>query len=330
MGVFIENRNLNYLVISGLIVLLLQDQNRWQPWVFLYFIVLIYACSIDKSGAKDKANIFCIQLAVIAIYFYSGLHKLSPLFLDSVYKSILFILFKIQKGDFLMVHTELGYAIPLLEISIGMLLSFQKTRRLGAELAIFSHIFILIYLSPFGINENYIVFPWNLAMIFLVYFLFYGEALVFDFPRTLFEKIRVIPVVLIFWILPSLNFFGLWDNYLSFVLYAGRTNKYLVAISDQYLHFIDQNKKQFFMDEGQFKKLQKITTNDLAGCKIIDVNHWSNLELGVPFYPESRTFKQLAHTFCKSEIPDSQLHFIEIKVPYSKKRFSKYSCKDLN
>ena len=85
-----------------------------------------------------------------------------------------------------------GLALPIFEILAALGLLFSKSKKLFALLLIGMHIFILIFLSPLGINYNSIVWPWNVLMILYLIILFYHIKTIISF-RNLVSGFYKIP-----------------------------------------------------------------------------------------------------------------------------------------
>lgn len=318
INIFLYKRIINLLIIFLLIVLLVADQNRWQPWVYLYFLMLL-PFGIGKN-TNHSVNAFpYLQIILIGVYAWSGIHKLNPNFINGIFPEILTKLFWFTDSNLIDAIKPVGYLIPATEIAIAIGLWTPKFRNKAVCAAILSHIFILFYLSPFGINSNSVVYPWNLAMMGLVPLSFYHareEIKILSSDQTSWYNLVG---ALLIWIMPFFNFFGLWDSYLSFSLYSGKINAFYIVIADDELSKIDGRLKKYFLHiEG------------LHGGEIIDINKWSMEELNVPFYPETRALKKMGKPFCLLGIPEDQLYFLEFELPLKKGRFTRFTCKDLN
>ena len=85
-----------------------------------------------------------------------------------------------------------GLALPMFEILAALGLLFAKNKQRYALLLIAMHIFILIFLSPLGINYNSIVWPWNVLMILYLIILFYHIKTIISF-RNLVSGFYKIP-----------------------------------------------------------------------------------------------------------------------------------------
>ncbi|MDX5349065.1 MAG: hypothetical protein LPK19_17685 [Hymenobacteraceae bacterium] len=312
-NIFRHHKFVNYAILLLLLLLLLQDQNRWQPWVYIYLLLLLpfSFTGILKENETNKLAYF--QVIFIGIYFWSGVHKFNQNFLDTTYVKLLTI-FLDAKNNALIDQVKLtGYLIPVTEIAVAVLLFFPKTRKYGVFLGLATHAFILIFIGPLGLNINTIIYPWNIAMALLLVLLFYKTSLnIFTKPKLPWS---VLAIGALTWLVPLLNFFGYWDDYLSFSLYSDKTKAFFVAIGDAELHKLDAPLHEHLIKTG--------------GINIIDVNEWSMKELNVPLYPESRVFNKIAATFCTNNIAENQLYFLEFEQPIEANQYTRFTCSKL-
>lgn len=302
-------------LIVTLVFLVAEDQMRLQPWVYFYALIFLPFAFTSHNKNYDANNnvVRCLQLLFVACYFWSGVQKLHPDFLDNTFADILKQLFRITDST---PYKRLGYSIPVFEILTGLSLLFVRTRKVGIALATISHLFILVYLSPLGANANYVVYPWNVAMILCVFLLFFKNTnTIFVFPASTKARLMQAGFVMLVWVMPVLNFAGRWDHYLSFSLYADRINYLFVAI-----------------EESEMKKLNGrydpyvIQVQGLSGGSIVNVEAWAMAELHVPVYPEPRVFKMIAQRFCSHNIPEGKIVFMETTLPLSETTLQTYTC----
>ena len=309
------------LALCILFLFIMQDQNRLQPWIYVYILFLLPFCIFKFLKSSEEILITLFQIILIATYFWSGVQKANNDFINEGFSHILIKLFKVQDAQNIKILLPFGYIIPIVEIFTAISLSSKKLRKLGVILAVFTHIFILIYISPLGTNTNYIIYPWNIAMILLVISLFYKNNS--DFILSESTNIKTIFLnyvyILLLGLLPIFNFFDKWDDYLSFSLYSEKSKIFYIAISDKY---IGQFNHQF---DDYFLKLDA----NIQGGKVIDVNKWSMEELNVPIYPEIRLFKKISKDFCKYNIPDTDIMFLMYKGTVNNDNLTKWSCKDI-
>ena len=218
-----------FVVLAGLLCLL--DQMRWQPWFYQYFFMLAALGFYAWKARRPKNNrtaLDCCALIVVCIYFWSGIQKLNASFINEVWPGMSAPLLRFLPGlQSLPRFTAL--IIPLLEICIAVGLLTRKFRNASVILAIATHAAILALLIPTG--ENTVVWPWNIAMGFMVLILFWqnkestaGQILI---PKRAFHVV----VLILFGILPALSLIGLWDSYLSSALYSGNNYRGVIYIN---------------------------------------------------------------------------------------------------
>lgn len=314
--IFYGKRTIGIPVFIFLTVILSQDQMRWQPWVYLYFLMLLPYLIVPFTREPEKSILISLKWIIAGVYVWSGIQKLNPAFIDGTIVQVI----KVSgiKTDFGGVR-NLGYTIPVIELSIGLGLLIVKFRRVALIAAITTHALILVYLIPYVLNQNTVVYPWNVAMIFFVSLLFWDtkedhRLSVREISRT---SLTTIPVVLV-WVVPALNFFGLWDHYLSFSLYSNKPSTFYIAIEESEIQKVDKRFKNYF---GGIPGLR--------GGQLIDINKWSYAELNVPFYPETKAFKKVSASFCELGIADDKLIFLELLHSKGQIRYNKFTCSEL-
>ena len=83
VAILLNNRFILMLFFALLLLFIFQNQNRWQPWVHIYALLLI-PFAIKKS-AKQKDHSHYFQIIMIGIYVWSGIHKFNPHFIDATF-----------------------------------------------------------------------------------------------------------------------------------------------------------------------------------------------------------------------------------------------------
>jgi uncharacterized membrane protein YphA (DoxX/SURF4 family) len=271
-----------FLSIAGL--LSLWDQMRWQPWFFEYFFLLaaVGYAAWDNSESRKRAALNAGRLVLASIYLWSGLQKLNVNFLRETWPDITGPMLHHFPHAIGRIAASCGIIVPLLEIVIGLGLITRKFRKAAALLAIGTHLFVLLMLI--SSRENFVVWPWNVAMVLLVAILFLGdrestpsEILV---PRTAFHAL----VMLLFGLLPVFSFFDLWDSYLSSALYSGNTDQSVIYVSALVLAQLPVAVRPHVWQEKE--------------PYYLDVNRWAYAELNVPIYPEPRIYRRAAAQIC--------------------------------
>lgn len=308
-----------WLFLSNLFflgLLIAQDQNRLQPWVYIYILFVVSLCVARFRAITDAQLIPIFQIILIFIYFWSGIHKINENFIHTAFHDILSHFFQTENEVWLQKLLPLGYVIPLIEmlISIGFMTSTYRNTALF--LAISTHAFIILYLCT--AKQNLIVIPWNISMICLDLILF-NKLLTenrFRNLRTQFQPFWTLIYLLIVAVMPLFNWAGYCDDYLAFSLYSQKNKLFYIAISDAYLNRFNHQLDDYF------SKMD----NDISGGRLIDVNKWALKELNVPVYPEYRVFKQMSQHFCKYDIPSTDLIFLVYEQPITTQNLVKWSC----
>jgi hypothetical protein len=297
-----------------LLVLLLQDQLRWQPWVYLY-VALLLPFALFK--VPKRQIIAYMQVLLIGVYLWSGLYKFSGSFIELTFDNMLRTLLFIENAETRASLHFLGYGIPLIEVLIACGLVFVRTRKAAILMGMATHVVILIYLI---INQqNSVVYPWNIAMIVLLIVLFYQTKNSVFFWKEFDLRLKILQGsgVLFFIVLPVLNPVGLWDNYLSFKLYSGNNGYFCVGLNQDQYRKVDRNL------HGYFWRVQ-----EPRGKYWLLLNKWALDELNVPFYPEMRTFKSVSKTFCEGEIPMEKLEFVKYPPDFGRENADIFYCSD--
>jgi hypothetical protein len=285
----ISKRPRLFLIAAIVLILLLAtlDQNRLQPWVYQYVLILSALSCYSGQSLDQMSAGGCLatnQLIIAALYFWGGIQKLNWAFSHEVIPSLL------EPYVGRLPHlTTIGTGLAICEALIGIGLLIQRTRPIAVVSAIGMHSLILIFLI--SSNQNSVVWPWNISMMIMLPLLFWRTRT--DVWQTLlsmnkgditshFAKV----VFLVCGVLPALSFIGLWDMYLSAALYSGNTPVAVVHLSDQVRNRLPLPAQS-----------QVFTTK--RGELMVPLYEWSMAELNVPPYPESRVYRRLTRHLCR-------------------------------
>jgi hypothetical protein len=270
------------LFLIGGFWLVLQDQNRLQPWFYLYAVMLaltLFRESVALAGCR---------VAVSALYVWAGWHKFNPAFFQEVSPFI---------AAPLMAHLPpwggtpalwLCYATPLLELFVGLGLWFPASRRLAIGLVVGIHAVALFVLGPSGNQFNAVVWPWNVAMVLLVLVLFAPAGGDWRSLVKLRESRPGFAVVTLFCLLPALSYWGWWDSYLSFRLYSGNTDRAAIILSASARQRLPARLRPYTSPANL------PSGSAWTGAALFDLRRWAEAELGVPPLPEARSYRALA------------------------------------
>lgn len=301
LGIFPKSKVILVATIAIELFSCLLDQSRWQPWEYQYLLTFLFFIFYHKNQ-KQFLNYF--SFLIIATYFFSGLHKLNGGFLYTVWEKMILIRFcgfEANQIQNIVVHYA-GLALPIFEILAALGLLFSKNKRTFALLLVGMHVFILIFLSPLGINYNSIVWPWNVVMILYLIILYYNHATIISLRNLLtgFNKISF-TVIAIF---PLLSFFGLYDNYLSFNLYSGKLSSFRICIDEEKMG----NNLKPYISKNQF----------YCGSKAsVSVDDWAMKEMNVALYPEERIYLEIQKKW-NEKYPNSDAEYVIYHYPYKK------------
>ncbi len=275
-------RLLIFLILILNLSLILLDQNRLQPWFYLYncilFVLLFYNWRIDNINNYHSFFII-LQLCVSAVYVYSGLQKINPNFVDDTFKWFIKPLSAFFSDRQMQTIVKVGYAVPYIEVFLGLGLLIKPLRFIAVPVAIIMHILIVFLMSPFGNNYNMVIWPWNLIMVVLILLLFSGTTTERFFSITHLFKIPVFYLVMaLFWVLPAVNLRNHWETYLSFSLYSGNTHNAKILLSDDAYRKLPFYLRHFvYWEGGEYMLYPKL---------------WCLTELKTPLYPEKRIFEK--------------------------------------
>lgn len=295
----------------ALALALIFDQNRLQPWVYFYSLILVFF-SHPKNQPDPAQVLNVIRIILICMYLWSGLHKLNVSFLTIEFPQLVQDFFGSRYSFVFSLAKKLAILVPLIEVIAGMLLIFPKRRLFGFVLAICTHLFVLLLLS--GIRHNPIVLPWNIALILLGWVVFFKN----DTPIA-FSSSKNLALVFLVGVMPIFNLVNAWGDYLSWSLYSAKNKLFYVAIAEKHW--------------PQFKYLKPalISQGDASKPYIVDVNKWSFQELNVPINPEYRVFRGISRHFCQSDFLENELFFMVYEKPVNSQNLTRWSCgNDLN
>jgi hypothetical protein len=190
------------LLVILLVCLIICNNHLMQPWQYTHALLL---------GALVFNHRFMLTLVLGGMYFWSGLNKFNPWFYEEV-----FCWFFSPISDEL--PLTLSYIVPLLEMFSGILLLFSASQRSAALFCIIKHIFIASLLSPLFLNWNTIVIPWNIALAFILFLIYFPKNIATSPVKT---PIITYTTLLFVWIGPAFWYISWWPTPLSFHLYSG-------------------------------------------------------------------------------------------------------------
>jgi hypothetical protein len=138
------------------------------------------------------------------------------------------------------------------------------------------HLSILIFIGPFGLKYNSVVWLWNLAMIFIL-------LIIYSKPVESLNKMMILSNFywLILWfMMPVFSFFGRWYQYFSFNLYSGKNTQIYICL---------------FENEKELKPYFESEKNVFCKGKVyINLQNWALKEIKSAPIPETEIYKKIA------------------------------------
>jgi uncharacterized membrane protein YphA (DoxX/SURF4 family) len=258
--------------------LILEDQSRLQPYIYVSLMLALGLIYYAVKGGDLNA----LRIAVALVYVWAGIHKLNVHYTDQVFPWVFFGGRFTHWLGFLQNHPSIVRLMALfsalLEVSAGGLLLSRKCRTLGVLAIATIHAIALFLIGPLGINYAPVVWPWNFALVAYAFILFWRYDGVVWRERTLIYGLTVV----LFGLLPMLNLFSLWDDYVSFHAFSGAT-------MDAYLQ----------IPEGKETELPPAARRVIQGHRVAFAN-WSMSDNHASAYPAERVYRSIFRETCKS------------------------------
>lgn len=266
----------------------LGDWNRLQPWEYFYLFMLVATAWNRISGELMTHWRWIIS----GLYFYSGLYKIDQGFVYGSFQNLFLIKYlgMSQVPGWLL---KLGYIPGILEMLAGLGLLFTKTRKPSVWFLVSMHVLILLVLGPLGLDQNHVVWPWNIFMMYLLCAILYnpihtGLKPTMDVSGTV--------ILMAWWMMPVFHMFGYWDAYVSGALYGGRAGQLYVCTEERSCMPVSANRAS-----------QRV--KNLPCTKAVSVYRWAMSEMNIVPYPSNRTYIMLARKL-ESRCPGRNRYFI--------------------
>ena len=270
--------------LLGSLFLYATDQNRGQPWFYLYWILLLLTL-LPAATALAAA-----RFVLSAVYIWAGVQKCGPDFQRLVVPYLMQPVSHWFPPGLASLAQWLISTTPAVEIFIGVALWIPRLRRGAIALTIAVHAVALLVLGPLGHKYNAVVWPWNLAMVAFVVVLFPPVSLGESW-RQLHRSFAGTVMVALVVLLPLLSYSGRWDSYFSFALYSGNTATADLFITPALVERLPPELKPFAHPLHR----DVVAANPaLNGLWIFDLQSWAQAELGVPPVPEPRSYVSAA------------------------------------
>lgn len=269
------------IFLIGAVFLYCADQNRGQPWFYLYCVLMLLTLLPENSAMA------ACRVVVSAVYVWAAIQKFGPDYQRLVVPYMMQPVANWLPANLASVAKTVLTAGPAVELFIGVGVWIPFLRRAAILAAVGVHGVALLILGPLGHNYNLVVWPWNLTMVLLVVVLFppvkLGENL-----RALRGSLRATGVTALVTLLPVLSYFGRWDSYFSFALYSGNTATADLFMVPSMVQRLPEPLRRFA--HPLHEDVLKVNPG-LRGLSVFDMQSWSQAELGVPPIPEPRAYR---------------------------------------
>jgi hypothetical protein len=280
--IYLENKNTKIALIALFAFLMMGDQMRWQPYNVQYFIMVVgllfYPTHTDKL-----LNVF--RLIIITFFIWSGFQELNTVFTDSIFPWLALPL--AEKLPFKMEPYVIngGFAFAILNILAGVGLLFKKSRNIAVWIAIVIQLFLFYALSPMGNDWNHVILPYNIAMVFFCYLLFYDAK--FQWKEIFWDKKFYYhqAIIVFFTILPFLSIAGLYDRMQSFNIYSGKAWYAKIYVTEKLVDKLPDGIKRYVYRPAD-------------GDPYIETTYWSIDALEVSPYSEKRVYNHMYTYIC--------------------------------
>lgn len=294
-------------VLGISLVWLVLDQTRLQPYVLTFLAgtaCLLLGESRAVRAPGDPAARWYLapyQLSLCAVYVYSGVHKLNVRFLEHSFSDWISPVARVLRIDLSAMPGLTfagGVAAAAGEAALGLALLWPRTRRPAVVGLTLVHVYILLFLGLHGLRGNTVVWPWNVAVVASLWLLFWprGTGARFDgFVRAWWRGRRgaaTVPrplrwtwgtAVVMFALLPALNFAELWYASLSFPLYAAK-----------------HRQVRIYYDPGQRAALPPAALRGTRPGGEVDLLWWSMRELNVAPVMETHVVTRIAREVARA------------------------------
>jgi hypothetical protein len=207
-------RRAGFATIPVYVYLVLQDEIRWQFYLYMQFFNLL-AAALPPRKVKDT-HLDPLRFMLIGVYFWAGLFKINPHFVND-----LFPWFVSPWFPFTRAAQVIGIFVPFIELGIGICLLLPKARPLGQLFATSMLIVVMLSLGPTGMNGAQFVWPANFYMDFLAILLFMDTKRALVTPARL-KKPAALAAILLFILLPALGMGNLLGHHQTFKLFCCR------------------------------------------------------------------------------------------------------------
>ena len=249
-------------------VLIVLDQHRLQPWMWQLLLIAVCWTTSGRCAKRAGETLGCLRLLTISIYFWSAISKLDSNFVGSHGQTLIEAMFRSVGINAVNWPASwkswLALFLPVGELLVAGGLCWPRTRRAGLIAATALHVGLLLALGPLGLGHRPGVLLWNVAFIGHDWLLFGTRAL-----GAIALSLRASLLILVC-VWPMTERWGLCDRWLAWSVYAARSERVSVTLTDEGLRRLPESAQRCVTD-GE-----------------LPLDRWSLTALDVPIYPQLR------------------------------------------
>lgn len=303
-------------VAVTLLILVLMDQHRLQPWAVHIALGLLFA-----EFAHPTRRIDYLRWFTASIYVYSALGKFDAQFLYTVGQDFIGTLLSQLGWDIRLLPNPARYwlaaSLPITELLVGGGLVFRRTQRVAAVAAMIMHLLLLSALGPWGLRHAWGVLAWNLLFIAMDLFLYLWP--VHDRSTSKAETGPPLPVrwgwveglILVAMIAPLGERLGVVDHWLGWALYAPHSSRVRIEVAAGAVPRLPSVVQPFVEAGDEFELI----------WREVRIDRWSLATLGAPVYPQQRFQLGVARALAdKIDERDIRVHLLSTADRWSGRR----------
>ncbi len=276
-----RTRMLLVFVASALLLVLL-DQQRFQPWLLQMGIV---ACVL--AWARPNVALIWLRAFIVSFYFHSALTKCDYAFPHTIGQQFLDALLGIVglSTASWSANARLAAAalFPALEMLIALGLALPRTRRVALVGAVLLHLTLLLILGPWGLGHRPGVLLWNAYFIAQDLLLFAGwQGVAMSWRARWSEALaapwRVRVLVAGAALLPFLEPTTWYDLWPSWGLYAGSAQHVTLLVHREALATLEPSLQPFV----------EAPADPADPWSEVHLDRWVLASVSAPLYPQNR------------------------------------------
>lgn len=291
LGVLIrttDRTRLNCVMLSMtlLLGLVLMNQHRLQPWVYL---ILIQFALLSSGTVSNSLRL--MRMVFISVYLYSAMSKIDRAFFENLGRRFVDEFLSLSNLNPHLISSDtkmwLIWLIPLGEFAIGVGLALSTTRKYAVGLSVVMHATLIGILGPWGLDHELGVLIWNTIFAVQIVLLFglrptHDEDSV-GAAQSNWSYRFAVAVAVTCMILPLFELVGHFDHWPAWSLYSDRTDRVDVFVASDRVSELPAGIHSYLRAPKPFSKWREL-----------DLELWSLTELNAPIYPEDRFYVGVA------------------------------------